>query len=106
MPSLSATSFEHDLTRKEFGSDWLDPAKKLLCVAFVVLDEVSPLPAETFSRRLFVAVYVFQIGKSRNAMSDGEITVTASTRQRALEDLLVLCSDDVKRKVLTAAWTH
>src|ERR1043166_5268242 len=56
VPALSATSFKHHFAGKEFGCDWFDPTEELFCVAFVLLDEVSPLPAETFSRRLLVSI--------------------------------------------------
>src|SRR5690348_10920280 len=106
MSSLSATSFKYDFAGKKFGPDWLNPIQELFGVAFVFLNEVSPLPTEALGGRSFIAIYFFEVCKSGNSAGDRETATTTDTSQAAFENLIFLFDGGRKSEVLTAHGAH
>src|SRR5262245_11478233 len=94
MPPFATASFKDNLVKKELGIDRFDPTEKLFCVTFVLLHEVSPLPAETCSSCLLVALYFIQIGESRNPAGNQKAPVTSNTTKTALKNFDILCAFD------------
>ena len=86
MTTLPATPLKNDFVLKELGLDWTYPAKELLSVAFIFMSEVSPLPTEASSSRLFVAFHFIQICKSWYATDDRKNSSTFLAMQFAFDD--------------------
>ena len=70
MSALPATAFKNDLFFEELRFDWSYPTKELLRIAFIFMSEVSPLPTEASSSRLFVAFHLIQLCESWYATDD------------------------------------